>query len=380
MPRVCWLFEFPTKSGGENSLLACTDAIAAAGFEPVAIVPAGGPLDQTLRERGIECVDFQVRSRATNIKRPQAELRAGLQELLTRLQIDLVHANSLSMARLTGPVTSVLGIPAVGHLRDIVKLSAKAIADLNQLDRVLAVSAATREFHTAQGLDRDKCHVLHNGVDLDQFQPSAPTSWLHSELKLKADAQLIAAIGQLIIRKGHDVFLNAAAHVGKACPNAHFLLIGERYSGKPEAIRHVQQLEAAIASPALAGRAHLLGYRADVRQILAEMDVLIHPARQEPLGRVLLESAACGVPAIATDVGGTREIFPTGSDSAILTAVDDADAIARETIMLLRNPEQRKALSANARARAVNAFDIRQAGPALASHYQAAVTSSGSSR
>ncbi|MDA7977726.1 MAG: glycosyltransferase family 4 protein [Pirellulales bacterium] len=373
MPRVCWLFEFPTKSGGENSLLASTDAIVDAGFEPVAVVPNGGPLAKSLRQRGIEYVDFQVRSAATNAKRPQAELRAELHELLTRIRVSFVHANSLSMGRLIGPVARDLGIPAIGHLRDIVKLSAKAMDDLNQLDRVLAVSEATREFHLAQGMEPSTCHVLHNGVDLEQFRPRPATGWLHRELKLTPKAQLVAAIGQLILRKGHDVFLQVASNVVEVCPDAHFLLIGERYSGKAEAIRHVQQLEAVMESPPLKTRTHLLGYRADVRQILSELHVLIHPARQEPLGRVLLEAAACGVPVIATDVGGTREIFPLASDSAILTARDDAATIARETIALLGNPDRQATLSVNARNRAVAAFDIRRAGPALTSHYEAVI-------
>ena len=73
------------------------------------------------------------------------------------------------MSRLVGPVTAELGIPSMGHIRDIVSLSAKAMADVNCNTRLLAVSHATRDYHVAAGLDADKAFVLYNGVDLQRF-------------------------------------------------------------------------------------------------------------------------------------------------------------------------------------------------------------------
>ena len=61
----------------------------------------------------------------------------------------------------------------------------------------------------------------------------------------------------------------------------------------------------------------------------------MHPARQEPLGRVLLEAAAAGVAVVATDVGGTPEIFPPDSESARLVPPDDAAALAAAMLELL---------------------------------------------
>ena len=62
----------------------------------------------------------------------------------------------------------------------------------------------------AHGLDAEKTHVLYNGVDLEQFRPRPPTGYLHRELGLPADAQLIGNIGQIGLRKGQDVLLRAA--------------------------------------------------------------------------------------------------------------------------------------------------------------------------
>ena len=61
-----------------------------------------------------------------------------------------------------------------------------------------------------------------------------------------------------------------------------------------------------------------MGVRSDVDRMLGEATLLVHPARQEPLGRVLLEAAAAGIAVVTTTVGGTREIFPPDRNAAIL--------------------------------------------------------------
>ena len=96
---------------------------------------------------------------------------------------------------------------------------------------------------------------------------------------------------------------------------------------------------------------------------------MVHTARQEPLGRVLLEAAASGVPIVATDVGGTAEIFPRESKTAILVPADDAQSVVYSTSQLLSDDDLRERLGAAARRRAETAFDIRAASAALARHY-----------
>ena len=95
----------------------------------------------------------------------------------------------------------------------------------------------------------------------------------------------------------------------------------------------------------------------------------MHPARQEPLGRVLLEAAAAGVAVVATDVGGTREIFPPEADAARLVPPDDADALAAAMLELLGNRELRGRLGScrpPMRRRAVrHSEDRRRVDPAL---------------
>ncbi len=105
-------------------------------------------------------------------------------------------------------------------------------------------------------------------------------------------------------------------------------------------------------------------------RLLNECVLLVHAARQEPLGRVLLEAAASGVAVVATDVGGTREIFRTELDGAILVPPDDERALAEAMLALLQNEARRQSLARAARRRAEEAFDIRYAAQRLVAQYE----------
>jgi len=371
MFNVLLLCEYATLNGGEQSMLATHDGVCEAGVTPSVLGPPEGPLAEALRAQNIELLPFPSHD-ATGKRLSQQERRDVLDRILRDRRPDLLHANSLAMGRLSGPVAEALRLPSIAHLRDIIRISRQAMADLNCHTRLLAVSDATRAYHVARGLAADKTHVLHNGVDLDQFCPRKPTGYLHQELGLPSDSLLVGTIGQIGLRKGQNVLATAAASLARQLPWVHYLFVGERHSQKEESRRFEADLHAASCGP-LAGKFHFLGFRPDVADILGELTLLVHPARQEPLGRVLLEAAATGVAVIATDVGGTKEIFPPQSGSARLVAPNDADALAAAMSDLLQDEPSRGALATAARRRAKEAFDIRTAAASLVRHYREVV-------
>jgi glycosyltransferase involved in cell wall biosynthesis len=367
--NVLLLCEFSTLNGGENSALSTFSHLRAADVQLTVAAPASGDLAQALNAQSVELLPLDFRDSAGS-RRSQAESRQQLEALLRRRRPDLLHANSLSMGRLAGPVAAEMQLPSISHLRDIIGLSAGSIADLNRHRRLLAVSAATRSYHLAQGLDANKTHVLYNGVDLARFRPRPASGWLRSELSLGPEALLVGTIGQLVMRKGHDVLVQAAARLASRFPELHYIFIGSRYSEKAEAHRYEADLHAAFAQPDLAGRGHFLGCREGIEDLLPELSLLVHPARQEPLGRVLLEGAAAGAAIIATDIGGTREIFPQESGAAILVPPNSAEALAEAITSLAEDAGARSRLSRAARRRAEEAFDINIAAANLIRHYR----------
>jgi glycosyltransferase involved in cell wall biosynthesis len=371
MRELLLLCEYPTLNGGERSMLATLDALPASGFAPVVMAPPTGPLAETLAARCIEVLPFDCRA-VDGSRLPQNRLREQLADAIRRRRPALLHANSLAMGRLSGPVAESLRLPSLSHVRDIVGLSAQAVADVNCHARLIAVSQATRDFHIAGGLAPDKTYVVYNGVDLQEFCPRQPSGYLHRELGLPPDARLVGTIGQLGPRKGQDLLLHAAETIADHLPDVHYLIVGQRCSQKDESRRFQHALHDALRG-LLAERVHFLGVRGDVCRLLNEFSLLVHPARQEPLGRVLLEAAAAGVAIVATDVGGTAEIFPPESDSARLVPPDNADALGEAIRNMLADPALCRRLGAAARRRAEQQFDIRTTVGRLLEHYHALV-------
>ena len=216
-------------------------------------------------------------------------------------------------------------------------------------------------------------------MDLEQFRPRPANGFLHRQLGLPLDLPLIGTIGEISLRKGHDLLAaildmlhSSICPIDSSLTEQRFawLIIGQRFSNKEESRQFEAQLHQAAAGQ-LAGRIHFLGIRDDVDRILSELTLLVHPARQEPLGRVLIEAAAAGMAIVATDVGGTREIFPPESEAACLVPPHDAQALSAVIGELLDDPERRLRLGENARRRAEMAFDRKHAATELQKHYEA---------
>lgn len=364
--RVAILCEYPTLNGGERSMLACAERLAQSDVQITFLAPPHGPLADELLRRSHRHVPFDLHPSCGKVSRDQAI--AQLEELC-RSHFDLLHANSLAMGRLTGAAASILGIPCTAHLRDIIRLSPVAIGDLNGNAMLIAVSMAVREFHVAQGLSAEWTAVIYNGIDVAAFRPQRSAGWLRRELELSESAFLVAAIGQICLRKGQDVFAQAAVQVTASLPEAHFLSIGSRHSTKPESVTFERAIAQTFANAGLADRFHSLGERSDVQEVLGEIDVLVHAARQEPFGRVLLEAAAAGVPIVATNVGGTREMLTDGQH-ALLVRPDDPAAIADALLRLSRDTDLRLRLRDAARTRVPREFPIDRSANELLSAWR----------
>lgn len=342
-------------------MLAVIDELRDGRFEFVVLAPETGQLGDAIRARDVELVPMQVRE---DTRLPDADGR--LLRAIHQARPDLVHANSVSMGILLGSVADQVRTPCVSHIRDIVGLSKSAIEKLNQNDSLIAVSRATKSFHVKQRLREDRVQVVYNGIDCEEFQPRRATGKLKRELSLLNEAFLIATVGQIGMRKGLDTLAESAALIGADFRSISFLIVGERYSQKSEAIEYESSVRRHFASAGLNSRVHWLGYRDDVPELLNEVDLLVHPANQEPLGRVLLEAGALGLPIIATSVGGTEEIFTDGQ-SASLIPPRSPESLAKAITQLFSDQNLRELLGRNARLRIQTAFSSDRSAAALGS-------------
>lgn len=356
-PKVLLFFEYATLNGGEFSLLALLETLGQTEFEFVAAAPASGMLTGRLEQCGIQVLPLTLRDTHGH-KRPIEQINSDLLELIRHVSPDLIHSNSLSMGRMMGRIASQLSIPCTSHLRDIIRLNKTTVSDLNRNAGLIAVSNATKQFHLAQGISSDKVQIIYNGVNTKRFHPNPPSGILKKELGLSESSVLIANIGQICLRKGQTVLAQAAVSLAEEFPDANYLFIGKRYSQKPESVSYENTLQLLFREGGIENRLFCLGFREDIPVILNEIDLLVHAAHQEPLGRVLLEAAFCSRPIVATDVGGTTEIL-TDQVSALVVPPDDTEVLITAIQRMLTDEHLRNRLGDQAHKLVREKFSLR---------------------
>lgn len=364
MPHIAILFEFSSLNGGERSMLAVLSELANNGTLTFsAIAPEQGDLAEQLRQLRIPVAPLTVRDK--HGKRPAEEIRSALQQIVDEIRPDVLHANSLSMSRLIGQLPN-FNIRRTGHLRDIIKLNKTVISDLNHNDALIAVSDATRDFHVQQGLSADRCDVIYNGVNLERF-----TCRNKSETRLKlfpelpSSARLLMNVGQICLRKDQLTLSRTVCRLLKLRDDIHLLFAGARFSEKAESREFEAAIQEEFANNGKSSHLHMLGQRDDVHLLMNSADVLVHTAKQEPLGRTLLEAAASGLPIVATDVGGTSEILTHDQQALLFPAGNETELAA--SIVRVLNDESLGARLANAAAQRVAAnFSVAVAARNLA--------------
>lgn len=166
---------------------------------------------------------------------------------------------------------------------------------VRKADAVIAVAAALKEDLVRLGAPAEKIRVLRNGVDLDRFRP-LDRGPIRARFGLAG--KVVASVGSLIARKGHDIAVEAIA----AIPDATLVVAGD---GEEKARLQSQARRAGVG-----GRVRFLGEVAheDLPAIYNAADALILASTREGWPNVLLEAMACGTPAVASDAGGNAEV------------------------------------------------------------------------
>ncbi|WP_448243616.1 glycosyltransferase [Pseudoxanthomonas mexicana] len=199
-------------------------------------------------------------------------------------------------------------------------------------DYAVAVCEAARERFEEQGIQpRRGLLAVPNGIRLERFRPAdaAARKALVAELGWPADSRIIGTVGRLQPVKDHALLLRAFAKVRMQVPEAVLLIAGDG------PLREALETQAAQAG--LGEAVKFLGDRHDVPRLLAGMELFTLSSSSEGYSIALLEACAAGLPVVATDVGGNREIIRDGANGRLVPATDAA-ALATALIALLREP------------------------------------------
>ena len=217
-------------------------------------------------------------------------------------------------------------------------------------DAIFAVTRELRDFHARQAWIRpERMGVMYNGVDTQRFAPCRESRVaMRKELGLPEESFVVGAVGRLVPIKDHQTLLKAAALVSKSGIDVRALLVG---SG-PER----ERLQA-LSTNSLEGRVCFAGDSSRVPELLNAMDVFVLPSLNEGMSNTLLEAIACGLPALATNVGGNPEIIENNVNGCLFTPGDTA-WLADKLTLLARNPALVHQLGTAARNHAIESFSL----------------------
>jgi glycosyltransferase involved in cell wall biosynthesis/GT2 family glycosyltransferase len=312
----------------------------------VGCVGPPGRLQEEMRTAGVATFTLGAASRANY---PAATLKLARE--LRRSRVDVVQTHlvdgslvGLAAARLARVPLAIL----TAHHSHEVPFHGRRLLYAERLcagplcDRVIAPSRQVADtLAGAVEVPPTKIEVIHHGFDLDRLDPQAADGGsVREELGL-ADGPVIGAVGRHYSIKNHDSLVRAFAGIVGDFPQATLVLVG---SGD------TADLAKLAGELSIADRVVLSGPRCDIPDVLAAIDVFVHPALAESFGMVIIEAMAMARPVVSTDVGIAGDVIEDGV-SGVLARSPDPEGLASALRRMLESRDRWPQIGAEARRR-----------------------------
>jgi glycosyltransferase involved in cell wall biosynthesis len=345
------MLETDGPGGAEVVMFQLSEELRRKGHEVVHVGPAKGVgwLGDRFRKAGFPSETFSLR------KPVDFRCLDALTETLRQARVDVVHSHEFTMCVYGAAAANRLGIPHVttmhGNQKMMDKLRRRVALRwaFRKARLVVGCSDATsRVVEEGLGLAPGTVHPIRNGV------PERPgeRSRVRGELELSDDELLIAAVGNVVPRKGHLLLLQALASLEDAGLDVPWrvAVAGAKRDATPD-------IEALIAERGWEGRVHLLGARDDVPHLLAAADVFSMPSLWEGLPLAVLEAMFAGLPIVASRTSGIPEAI-SSEEVGLLSTPGSVPELSEHLGAVLRDGDLRARLGAAARERALAEFTV----------------------
>lgn len=355
--------------GMEMSLVQTSVRLRARGHQVVPLCAPGSPIEERLRAEGFapETADLWGKVH------PRQAWR--LSRLMARHRIDLVHCDwSRDLFTLVPALAAHRRVPLVLH-KHVGVLTPKKLwvhyGLYRRVDRVIAISEVIhRNFVAMHPIDPAKVVTIHNGIDPGRFRPDAAArARVRAELGYRDDHLVVGIVGRVTPSKGHREFVEMAALLSGRFPQARFLVVGEATRGEEEEGRAIVD---ALSSGPVADLITVTGFRRDVPDLLAAMDVFAFPSHNEAFGLALIEAMATGLPTVSSDCDGVLDIVVEGQ-TGLMVAPKDGARLANATARLLEDEALRTRLGQAGRARVLEKFTEERMAAAMERLYAEAL-------
>lgn len=316
--------------GQEIRILEESRWLLAHGWDVLIAVQPGSRLRREADARGLPSVDVRMRRSLD----PGAVL--ALRRLMAARGVRLVNTHSSIDSWLATVAGKSLGLPVVRSRHVTIPVRRRGALVYHLADRIITSGAAVAALLHRAGVPARKVVPISAGVDVSRFHPGVSGESVRAELGLRGP--LVGLVANIRRSKGHRVFLEAAARMRATVPEARFLIVGDGIG--------FERVRGDVAALGLADRVHMIGFRRDIPEVMAALDVLVLPSiRSEATPQVVPQALAIGTPVVATAVGGIPEMVRDG-ETGRLVPPDDPDALAEAIVQTLRDPAAARAMAA----------------------------------
>jgi glycosyltransferase involved in cell wall biosynthesis len=365
--------------GGQPSrILMLSRSLVESGHEVVIAAPAGSMLAEKASRWGLETFE-EPRFRKSKHLASAMRDASCLHRLLQRRQFDLMDSHG-SQDLWAAAAALKLGRHALPLIYTRHNTKQVAFHPLNRflyrnlVNHLIVVSASVLEryepFLRHGDLHRERISVVHSSYWEERFHPGVKPASLRREMGVDGgECLLVGVVGRLVLDKGGTFFLRAVAQIAADLPAARFLFAGR--GSEEEALRRE------AASLGLAERVRFLGFREDIPEITAALDLSVLPSVDcDASSAVLKEAMALGKPVVATDIGGAREIVEHGR-TGLIVPPGDSDALAHAIKQILQQEDRGRAMGKAGQLRVKSEFSIRRMAEGTLLAYRRALESFG---
>ncbi|MCD6519067.1 MAG: glycosyltransferase [Anaerolineae bacterium] len=355
MYRVLFVDHAQALGGAEYSLLLLFEHLNREQFEPF-LVCNPSPLAERARQLGVQVIEITMPRLRKNVLAPALLGRGAyrLAKVIREKRIDLVQSNVMRASFYAALAAWLTGVPLLWHVRDLYTPGVYVSWMARVARAAVAISRAVKEPLPATL----PCYVIPNGVDLSLFRvPKTESETLRRSWGVPEDGALVGFLGRLRKWKGPEDFIRAMALVQARYPAARFVLVGGTVFANGG--DYEEELKTLARGLGLGDKLFFAGYRRDVPQVLAALDLLVHcSVVPEPFGRVIIEAMAAGLPVVAYNHGGPSEII-LHQETGLLVPPRDVRSLAEAVGLLLGRPEWARALGRAGRRRVEQCYEIR---------------------
>ncbi len=339
-------------TGGITSyILTLGEGLVKAGHK-VWVASSGGNCVPRLEAAGLRHVRINIRTKSEISPKLWSSFPI-LNGLIQKEGIDIIHAQTrvtqvlgffLARTRGVAMVTTCHGFFRPRWFRKMFPCWGRA---------VIAISKpVAQHLRSDFGVAQDQVHLITNGIDLDRFVMTNDQMRRGARQKWGiGDGPLIGIIARLSDVKGIDVLIKAMPLVFKEVPSANLLIAGQG----PEEIA----LKKLTQDLGLSAHVHFKSTVNQTQDYLCAFDVFVMPSLMEGLGLSVMEAQACGIPVVASRIGGLVDLIEDGK-SGYLVPVNDPVALANRIVEALEDPQQSKMMAQQARLNIEQHFSVEK--------------------